>query len=55
MKRAFAFVELLRPQQWVKNAFVLVGLIFGHAYREPAMLIAALTATAAFCIASGAV
>ena len=55
MRRAFALVELLRPQQWVKNAFVLVGLIFGHAYREPAMLLAALTATAAFCIASGAV
>ncbi len=55
MRRALAFIELLRPQQWVKNAFVLVGLIFGHAYREPSMLLAALTATAAFCIASGAV
>ena len=55
MKRALAFIELLRPRQWVKNAFVLVGLIFGHAYGEPSMLLAALTATAAFCIASGAV
>jgi 4-hydroxybenzoate polyprenyltransferase len=55
MKRALAFIELLRPRQWVKNAFVLVGLIFGHAYREPSMLTAALAATGAFCLASGAV
>ena len=55
MSRALAFIELLRPQQWVKNVFVLVGLIFGHAYRDPAMLAAALAATGAFCLASGAV
>jgi 4-hydroxybenzoate polyprenyltransferase len=50
-----AYLQLLRPHQWVKNAFVLVGLIFGHAYREPAMIAAALAATGAFCLASGAV
>ena len=55
MKRALAFFELLRPRQWVKNAFVLVGLLFGHAYRDPAMIAAALSATLAFCFASGAV
>ena len=55
MKRVFAYLELLRPRQWVKNAFVLVGLIFGHAYRDPAMIQAALSATVAFCLASGAV
>jgi 4-hydroxybenzoate polyprenyltransferase len=55
MSRALAFLELLRPRQWIKNAFVLVGLIFGHAYLDPAMLQAALAATAAFCLASGAV
>ena len=47
MTRALAFLELLRPRQWVKNAFVLVGLIFGHAYLDPAMLQAALAATVA--------
>ena len=52
---ASAYLELLRPQQWVKNAFVLVGLTFGHAWRDPAMLADALTATAAFCLGSGAV
>jgi 4-hydroxybenzoate polyprenyltransferase len=55
MSRARAFLQLLRPRQWVKNAFVLVGLVFGHAYRDPAMVAAALAATAAFCLASGAV
>jgi 4-hydroxybenzoate polyprenyltransferase len=55
MSRAPAFVELLRPRQWVKNAFVLVGLVFGHAWSDPAMIAAALCATLAFCLASGAV
>lgn len=55
MSRALAFVELLRPRQWVKNAFVLVGLVFGHAWSDPAMIAAAFAATLAFCFASGAV
>jgi len=55
MTKALALLELLRPQQWVKNLFVLVGLVFGHAWRDPVLLKAALAATAAFCLASGAV
>jgi 4-hydroxybenzoate polyprenyltransferase len=55
MSRALALLELLRPRQWVKNAFVLVGLVFGHAWRDPAMVSSALAATGAFCLASGAV
>jgi len=55
VKRLIEYAELLRPQQWVKNAFVLAGLLFGHAWNDPAMLAAALAATAAFCLASGAV
>jgi len=55
MSRALALLELLRPQQWVKNAFVLVGLVFGHAWSDPEMVSAALLATLAFCLASGAV
>jgi 4-hydroxybenzoate polyprenyltransferase len=55
MRRAAAFIELLRPQQWVKNAFVLVGLVFGHAWRDPELIEAALLTTLAFCLASGAV
>jgi 4-hydroxybenzoate polyprenyltransferase len=55
MTHAIALLELLRPQQWVKNAFVLVGLVFGHAWRDAAMVWAALGATLAFCLASGAI
>jgi 4-hydroxybenzoate polyprenyltransferase len=55
MNRLPAFIELLRPQQWIKNAFVLVGLVFGHAWRDPAMVQAVAFATLGFCLASGAV
>lgn len=55
MARVFPLIELLRPRQWIKNAFVLVGLVFGHAWRDPAMVQAALLTTLAFCLASGAV
>ena len=48
-------VRLLRPQHWVKNGFVLAGLVFGHAFGERALVLAALGATAAFCLASSAV
>src|SRR3970282_424320 len=33
-----AYIRLMRPHQWVKNGFVLVGLIFGHGYADPALL-----------------
>ena len=49
------YLKLARPRQWVKNGFVLPGLIFGHALGEPDKLAAALTATVAFCLMSSAV
>jgi 4-hydroxybenzoate polyprenyltransferase len=52
---ALELARLARPHHWTKNAFVLVGLLFGHAWREPALVSAALTATLAFCLASSAV
>lgn len=55
MKRIAALLELMRPRQWVKNGFVLIGVLFGHAWRDPAMVGAALWTTAAFCLASSAV
>ncbi len=48
-------VQLLRPHHWVKNGFVLAGLLFGHARDEPGTVAAALLATLAFCLASSAV
>ncbi|MDH4172348.1 MAG: decaprenyl-phosphate phosphoribosyltransferase [Betaproteobacteria bacterium] len=48
-------LQLLRPHHWVKNGFVLAGLLFGHAWGDPALVAAALGATLAFCVASSAV
>src|SRR4051812_3809921 len=49
------FVRLMRPHQWAKNAFVFVGLIFGHAWQVPQLLISAFLAAAAFSLAASAV
>lgn len=50
-----AYLELARPRHWVKNGFVLAGIVFGHSRDDPAMFTGALVATAAFCLASSAV
>jgi 4-hydroxybenzoate polyprenyltransferase len=55
MSRAAAYVELARPLHWVKNAFVLAGIVFGHAWDDASLLSAALVTTLAFCLASSAV
>jgi 4-hydroxybenzoate polyprenyltransferase len=48
-------VRLARPYQWVKNSFVLVGLLFGHAWGDGRTLRDAALVFAAFCLASSAV
>lgn len=48
-------IRLLRPHQWVKNGFVLVGLLFGHAWRSPDLVAQAIVAFVAFCLISSAV
>lgn len=50
-----AALRLLRPHQWVKNGFVLVGLLFGHAWHDPLKLHQALAAFVAFCLLSSTV
>ncbi|MEO7200386.1 MAG: UbiA prenyltransferase family protein, partial [Dokdonella sp.] len=50
-----AWLQLARPLQWVKNGFVLLPLLFGHALLQADAVLAALIATAAFCLASSAV
>lgn len=52
MSRLRTYVELARPHHWIKNGFVLAGVLFGHGWNDPATLAAALAATAAFCLAS---
>jgi 4-hydroxybenzoate polyprenyltransferase len=47
-------LRLLRPHQWLKNGFVFVGLLFGHAWHSPEKIEQSLLAFAAFCLlASG--
>lgn len=51
----WAVLRLLRPHQWLKNSFVLAGLLFGHAWQAPQKLVPGLWAVAAFCLLSSAV
>jgi 4-hydroxybenzoate polyprenyltransferase len=48
-------LKLLRPHQWIKNGFVLLGLLFGHAWNDADKLGQALAAFAAFCLLASAV
>ena len=48
-------LRLLRPHQWLKNGFVFVGLLFGHAWTDPVKLGQALAAFVAFCLLASAV
>jgi len=48
-------VELMRAHQWMKNGFVFVGLIFGHAWTDPGMILAAVLAAAGFSLAASAI
>ncbi len=50
-----AMIKLLRPHQWLKNGFVFVGLLFGHAWQDAAKVQMVLLAALAFCFASSAI
>lgn len=50
-----AIWKLLRPHQWLKNAFVLAGFIFAHRWTEADLLLHAALAFAAFCAMASAV
>ncbi|HTJ96828.1 MAG TPA: decaprenyl-phosphate phosphoribosyltransferase [Rhodocyclaceae bacterium] len=50
-----AWLRLMRPHQWMKNAFVLIGLLFGHAWTQPDIVLKSLAACVAFCLLSSAV
>jgi 4-hydroxybenzoate polyprenyltransferase len=48
-------IRLMRPHQWLKNGFVFVGLLFGHAWCDHEAVALALSAFVAFCLLSSAV
>ena len=47
-------LETMRPKQWIKNSFVLAGLLFAGKAVNLSAVGAALAVTFAFCLASGA-
>ncbi len=48
-------LRLMRPHQWVKNTFVLTGLLFGHAWNDPVLLTKAIIAFVSFCLISSTI
>jgi 4-hydroxybenzoate polyprenyltransferase len=55
MSRLRAIVRALRPRHWLKNAFVLMPLLFGGALLDPPLLARAAIAALAFSLAASAV
>jgi 4-hydroxybenzoate polyprenyltransferase len=53
LRSARLVVEGMRPRQWVKNAFVLGGVLYSGQFVEAGPLSTALAVFAAFCLASG--
>lgn len=49
-----AIFRILRPHQYIKNGFVLTGVLFGHQWSQP-VLVQALLAFLAFCSMASAV
>ncbi len=53
MKSLFKnYFHLLRPQQWLKNSFIWVGVLFGQAWTNIPIVTQVLIATLAFCLLS---
>ena len=55
MKKLSELLRLMRPYQWVKNAFVFTGLLFGHAWHDPDLVMQVVFAFIAFCLVSSAI
>jgi len=53
--RIRGMVKTLRPNQWVKNFFVLAPIVFAKELTSPALFVEAATAFGVFCMLSGAV
>lgn len=54
MRQAHGLLKLLRPRQWIKNAFVLAPLVFTGLFADERARVLSLLAAALFCVASSA-
>lgn len=52
---AAALVRLMRPRQWIKNAFVVAPLIFSGQFAQPGAIANSVFAVVLFCLAASAV
>lgn len=50
-----ALVRLIRPKQWIKNAFVFLPAFFGGAIFQPGSLVRALIVFVAFCLTASSI
>ncbi len=55
MKNLVEILRLMRPYQWVKNIFVFAGLLFGHAWHDPHLVVQVIVVFIAFCMVSSAI
>lgn len=55
MKKILHIIQLIRPDQWLKNLFIFLPLFFGHALLNPSAWRAAIIAFFVFCMASSGV
>lgn len=55
MHYLYYIIKSMRPRQWIKNAFVLIPLIFGQKFSDYPSILLSLEAVAIFCLLSGAV
>ena len=53
-KQVNGILSIVRPKQWIKNAFVLAPLIFSGKLHDPEAVFMAFLATVLFCVAASA-
>lgn len=54
-EKSFRYIELMRPHQYLKNAFVFLPLFFGGMMTHQVLLVRCLLAFCSFCLVSSAV
>ena len=55
MRLLLSLAVLMRPHQWLKNAFVFAGLVFSESWHNGPLVLKVLSAFAAFCCLSSMV